>query len=132
MRKDLEQKLVKRFPSWFSANGGVRHTVMPFGFQCGDGWFNILWRLCVELEPLVTELEHETGERFEIVQVKEKLGTLRFYVSHHTDSINQSIAEAQKESSRTCELCGQPWKQRQTGGGVRSVCDKHGHSPEEQ
>jgi len=132
MRKELEQKLVKRFPPWFSVNGGVRHTLMPFGFQCGDGWFNILWRLCVELEPLVAELEQETGERFEVVQVKEELGTLRFYVSHHSDPIDERITEAQKESSRTCEVCGQPGKQRQTDGEVRAVCDKHAHGPEEQ
>ena len=45
MKKGLEQKLVKRFPAWFDVNGDVRRTLMPFGFQCGDGWFNILWRL---------------------------------------------------------------------------------------
>ena len=65
----------------------------------------------------MAELEKETGERFEVVLVKEKLGTLRFYVSHHSDAIDERIAEAQKESSRTCEVCGQPGKQRKTGGG---------------
>ena len=131
MRKELEAKLAKRFPTWFNVSGDVRHTLMPFGFRRGDGWFDILWRLCVDLEPLVTELEKETGERFEVVQVKEKLGTLRFYVSHHSDAIDERIVEAQKESSRTCEVCGQPGKQRETGGGVRAVCDTHAHSPEE-
>ena len=129
MRKELEEKLVERFPSWFSVNGDVRQTVMPFGFQCGDGWYNIVWRLCVDLEPLVTELEKETGEQFEAVQVKAKLGTLRFYVSHHTDAIDQRIEEAQQESSRTCEVCGQSGIQRETGGGVRAVCDEHCDQP---
>lgn len=78
------------------------------------------------------ELERETGERFEVVQVKEKLGTLRFYTSHHTDAIDGRIAEAQEESSRTCEVCGQPGIQRETGGWVRAVCETHAHSPEEQ
>ena len=132
MRKDLEEKLAKRFPTWFNVNADVRHTLMPFGFQCGDGWFNILWRLCVDLEPLVAELEKETGERFEVLQVKEKLGTLRFYVSHHADPIDERIAEAQGESSRTCEVCGQPGIQRETGGWVRALCETHAHSPEEQ
>jgi hypothetical protein len=132
MRKELEQKLVKRFPTWFNVNGDVRHTLMPFGFQCGDGWFEILWRLCLNLEPTVAELEKETGERFEVVRVKQKIGTLRFYVSHHADPIDELIAEAQEESSRTCEVCGQPGRQREIGGGVRTVCDEHAHSTEEQ
>jgi hypothetical protein len=130
MRKELEQKLVKRFPSWFSVNGGVHHTLMPFGFQCGDGWVNILWRLCVDLEPMVTELQAGTGDRFEVVQVKENFGTLRFYVSHHSDAIDERIVEAQKESSRTCEICGQPGKQREADIWVETVCDKHAQRPE--
>ena len=129
MRKELEQKLVKRFPTWFNVNGDARHSLTPFGFQCDDGWYKILWRLCVDMEPLVADIEKESGERFEVVQVKEKLGTLRFYVSHHSDAINERIAEASKESSRTCEVCGQPGKQRKTGGGVRAVCDEHYDEP---
>jgi hypothetical protein len=132
MRKNLEAKPTRRFPTWFNVNGDVRHTLMSFEFQHGDGWFNILWRLCADLEPMVMELEKETGESFEVVQVKGKLGTLRFYVSHHTDAIDDRIAEAQLESSCTCEICGQPGRRHETGGWVRTVCDKHAHSPEEQ
>ena len=54
MKKELERNLVERWPSWFNVNGDPRHTLMPFGFQCGDGWFEILWRLCVDQEPMVT------------------------------------------------------------------------------
>jgi len=132
MRKELEEKLARRWPSWFGLAGNPRLSSMARGFGHGDGWYSILWRLCVDLEPLVTELEKETGERFEVVRVKQKLGTLRFYVSHHTDPIDERVAEAQKESSRTCEVCGQPGKQRETGGGVRAVCEEHAHGPEEQ
>ena len=131
MRKELEQKLVKRLPTWFNVNGDARHSLTPFRFQCGVGWYKILWRLCVDMEPLVAELEQETGESFEVVQVKEKLGTLRFYVSHHSDAINERIADASKESSRTCEVCGQPGKQRKTDGGrVQARCDEHEQRPE--
>ena len=83
------------------------------------------------MEPLVADIEKESGERFEVVQVKEKLGTLRFYVSHHSDAINERIAEARKEASHTCEVCGQAGKQRKTGGGLRAVCEEHAHSTEE-
>jgi hypothetical protein len=30
---------------------------MAQGFECGDGWFEVVWRLCSDLEPLVRELE---------------------------------------------------------------------------
>lgn len=129
MRKELEQKLVARWPNWFGLAGNPRLSPMARGFEHGDGWYSILWRLCVDLEPMVTELEKETGERFEVVQVKEKLGTLRFYVSHHSDAINERITEAQKESSRTCEVCGQPGRTR-SGGWVQTLCDEHAEHEE--
>lgn len=63
---------MERWPQSFNTTSDVRHTLMSFGFQHEDGWFEILWRLCVDLEPLVAEFE-ATGEyQFEILQVKEK------------------------------------------------------------
>jgi hypothetical protein len=84
MRKELEEKLARRWPSWFGRAGNPRSSPMAWGFEHGDGWFNILWRLCVDLEPMAMEIEKETGECFLVLQVKEKLGTLRFYIAHHT------------------------------------------------
>jgi hypothetical protein len=114
MRKELEQKLVERWPSWFNIKGDFRHTSMPLGFRHGDGWFSLLWRLCEDLEPLVAEYEKAAGNRFEVVQVKEKFGGLRFYahgadgVIRTNDAIRQRIQKAAQESFRTCELCGKP------------------------
>ena len=125
MRKELEQKFARRWPKWFGLAGDPMSNPMARGFEHGDGWFNILWRLCVDLEPLAAELERETGEQFEVLQVKAKLGTLRFYVTHHTDAIDRRIAEAQEESSRTCEICGEPGKQHEAGGWLRAACDEH-------
>lgn len=79
MRKELEQRLVERYPTWFNTTGDIRHTLMPRGFTHDDGWFDILWRLCGDLEPLVAQFEKETGLHFEVLQVKEKFGGLRFY-----------------------------------------------------
>ena len=132
MRKELEKKLVERFPTWFDVTGDVRRTLMRSGFQCGDGWFETLWRLCVDLEPLVTELERETVEPFEVVKVKQKFGGFRFYVNRHTDSIDQRIAQAREECSRTCEVCGQPGVQRETGGLFQTACEEHAERQEQQ
>ena len=73
MRKELEQKLVERWPQWFNIGGDVHHTLMSSGFVHDDGWFDILGRLCEDLEPLVAEFEKAGGGQFEILQVKEKV-----------------------------------------------------------
>jgi hypothetical protein len=124
MRKELEQKLVERWPQWFNTKGDVRHTLMSWGFVHDDGWFDILWRLCEDSEPLVAEFE-ATGEcQFEILQVKEKFGGLRIYVNDANDAIRQCIEVAQQESFHTCEVCGQPGIRRE-GNWIKTLCDEH-------
>ena len=124
MRKELEQKLVERWPTWFNTEGDFRYTGMTLGFRHDDGWFHILWRLCEDLEPLVTALEQQTELPFEVLQVKEKFGGLRFYVNHANDAIRLRIETAQLESFRTCEVCGQPGTRRE-GGWIKTLCDQH-------
>jgi len=82
---------------------------------------DIVWRLCEDLEPLVAE----AGQPFEVLQVKQKFGGLRFYVSHRhrTDAILQRIEAAELESLRTCEVCGKPGKVRDDC--IRTLYDEH-------
>jgi hypothetical protein len=124
MRKELEQKLVGRWPTWFNVKGDFRYTGMTLGFQHGDDWFDILWRLCGDLEPLVAELEKQTGRQFEVLQVKEKFGGLRFYVNHANDGIRQRIQTAKGESFDTCEICGKPGELRESRW-IRTLCEEH-------
>jgi len=124
MRKELEEKLTGRWPSWFGVNDDLRETRMGDGFAHGDGWLDIVWRLCEDLEPLVAEAESATGQPFQVLQVKEKFGGLRFYVNHRTDAILQRIEAAQLESVRTCEMCGRPGSLRE-GDWIQVVCDEH-------
>ena len=122
MRSDLEQKLVERWPSWFNVD--QRETRMADGFAHGDGWFNIVWRLCEDLKPFAAEAEKVTGRPFEVLQVKQKLGGLRVYVNHSTNVIRKRIEAAQLESLRTCEVCGKPGSRRE-GDWIPAVCDEH-------
>ena len=125
MRKELEQKLVERWPTWFNIKGDIRHTAMPWGFTHDDGWFGLLWRLCEDLEPLVTEMEQAGGRQFEVLQVKEKFGGLRFYVNCRKEkAIRQRIGAAAEESFRTCEVCGQPGRLRELRW-IKTLCDEH-------
>ena len=91
MREELEQKLVERWPTWFNIKGDFRHTAMPRGFTHDDGWFDIVWRLCEDLEPVVTEMEQAGGRQFEVLQVKEKFAGLRIHVNNANDAIRQRI-----------------------------------------
>jgi hypothetical protein len=124
MSPDLEHRLIDRWPTWFDTDGDVQRTLMPFGFQVRDGWFHLVWALCEGLEPLVAEYEKETSQSFEVLQVKEKFGGLRFYVNGGSTAIWDRIAAAEAESLRTCEQCGKLGRLRPNPY-LRTLCDEH-------
>jgi hypothetical protein len=47
MRKELDEALCKKYPKIFrDRNGNMRDTAMCWGFECRDGWYNILDKAC--------------------------------------------------------------------------------------
>jgi len=56
-------------------------------------------------------------------QVKEKFGTLSFYMSSATDEMWDLISEAERKSGETCEDCGAPGRRR-GGGWIVTLCDE--------
>jgi hypothetical protein len=103
-----ERSLVERWPDWFAAEGAPWDTLMHLGFQHGNAWFGLVYQLCEQLEPLVQELNRSlqpSGERFRVLEVKQKMGALRFCVNHHTEAIDAAIEAARLRSLQICEVC---------------------------
>jgi hypothetical protein len=98
---------------------------MAFGFQCNNGWFRLLWDLSQGLEKLITEqYERRSSQMPYVAQVKEKFGTLRFYMDGNTTpEMEKLIAEAEAKSEITCEDCGGSGRCRSIGGWMTTICD---------
>jgi hypothetical protein len=124
MSPELDRRLIDRWPKWFDTDGDMQRTLMPFGFQVQDGWFHLIWSLCEDLESLVAGYEGETGQSFEVLQVKEKFGGLRFYVNEGSDPIWQRIERAEMDSLKICEVCGRLAQQNDMW--TQTLCDQHG------
>lgn len=58
------------------------------------------------------------------VQIKEKFGTLRFYVDYSDEYSRGVIEMAENMSARTCETCGAEGTRRD-GSWIRTLCDTH-------
>jgi len=54
-------------------------------------------------------------------QVKEKFGGLRYYMTCGSDQIYDLISEAEALSYKTCEECGNPGEERDTGW-IKTLC----------
>lgn len=120
MNKENTEYLFKNFPNLFR-DFNPRSSLMAFGFECGDGWFNIVKELCEDINIYLGT----TGgleESFYVLQVKEKFAMLRFYTTCTDDKIEQLIGEAERKSSITCEYCGAPGEERE-GSWIKTLCD---------
>jgi hypothetical protein len=51
MTPELDDKLCRRFPVLYQdRRSPMSQTCMCWGFECGDGWFEILWQLSLAIE----------------------------------------------------------------------------------
>ena len=120
MKQELQMKFWKRF-SFFDPKGDIKRTLIPFGFECGNGWFDLLWKLCESIDIILKE---EKTKDFEVLQVKEKFAGLRFYVTAATDKIWKLIEKAEGKSYKTCEECGARGTLHSSGHWLKTLCRK--------
>lgn len=90
-------------------------------FECGIGWSNIINDLSLKIEKILED--NPDYQEIYAIQVKEKYGTLRFYLQTETDEITNLISEAEALSSQTCESCGEPAKMRGKRW-IETLCDQ--------
>jgi hypothetical protein len=111
MNPDLESKLLDKYPKLFASK-------QFWGFECGDGWYDILDNLCGSIAS------YGNVDDVMVDQVKEKFGQLRFYVVGGDDKIDGMIWMAEHMSGHTCEICGERGELR-TGSWLVTLCDMH-------
>ena len=141
MKQELDKLLCERYPKMMvNRNKPMQETCMCWGFECGNGWFNIL-------DQLMSNIQHHidwNNKNFEkgytqykqvpqvtLDQVKEKFGTLRFYYTGGDDVIDGMVRMAESMSGVTCEQCGSPGT---TGGQgwITTLCETHRAAREER
>ena len=140
MNEKLQIDLVKAYPNIFKNIGGDKTvTCMHWGIECNDGWYDLIYGLCHSIQRHCqiqnTRYIHATDkyeflvegdpEYVQVVaaQVKEKLGTLRFYVDGGDAATGAMIQMAETMSGRICELCGSPAKTNRESGWLHTTCD---------
>ena len=107
------EKLVKSFPNLYPQMHPLypESEQVPFYFECGDGWFALLWDLSLKIEAEIVAIKSVQDSNDDnvpfAIQVKEKFGMLRFYMSSETEAMSEAILDAERRSGVTCEVCGE-------------------------
>ena len=106
---------------WLDQTKSIGHDVFD------SGWHRLLARL---LDAIDLELRNSDAVLI-VFQIKEKLGSLRFYrrlqnaTSVQETKVADLISEAMDSSARTCFECGAEARMRLAEGWIVPLCDKH-------
>lgn len=136
MSPELEAKLRADHPSIFTADP-IRDPDDPdvpaeptlcaiWGCECGDGWYDLIDVLCLNLEYATKNGAPQVVVR----QVKEKFGALRFYADGQNDEQAAMIQVAASMSTRLCEVCGNRGKLIRNDW-IRTRCPEHDNADNE-
>jgi hypothetical protein len=113
-----EQMILECGPNLFGLN-------KPFYFECGDGWYPLILALVKDLEILINKEPQHERERYVVVQIKEKFGTLRFYTEEATEEMEQLITRAEHASALICEECGNKGTISYVNNWLKTRCASH-------
>jgi hypothetical protein len=136
-------RLIAKHPRLFRGEPPVVPSELP------AGWYDLVHVLCLTIEDILGD---DCAE-FEVKQIKEKLGGLRFcfslsgakdlWVDYHVedgfdtvvkralpapakmDAIRQFVELSCEGSHATCQVCGSFGSQRVIGGRLAALCDEH-------
>ena len=116
MTPELDKALCEDFPGIFcDRHNDMKSTLMCWGFDCGPGWEPIIRTLCEQL----TLIQKISKIRIVALQVKERHGSLRFYVTQHLPEkenaalkcwvsiIDELAYSVTNKSMWICEVCGE-------------------------
>ncbi|MEO8121150.1 MAG: hypothetical protein ABI606_17735 [Rhodoferax sp.] len=74
------QQLFDAFPHLYRGRQlPASESAMSWGFECGDGWFDLIWQLSKSIEDSARHegIDPQSDEWAEATQVKNKFGSLR-------------------------------------------------------
>jgi hypothetical protein len=86
-------------------------------FGINNGWLGILQRLFETLIAL--------GWDKNFINVKEKFGGMSIFLDNLPENGFHFVVEAERETFKVCEVCGEPGEQNRINGWVHTLCEKH-------
>lgn len=129
MNASNAKTLIQDFPRLYRGREkSITERSMPFDFACGDGWFQLIYKLSAHIEAAASanNIDINSEQWPEAKQVKEKFGGLRYYIDAKSETflekVSNLVTEAEAKSFTICERCGRPGKLRYDSW-VKTLCD---------
>lgn len=120
--KEIIESLKRDFPKLFCDPRNETQWYLPVG------WEKIVRNLSADLMEIINSYP-ESAVDISCSTVKEKFGSLRFYISYfgHCEQeisakIEDKIYTAEQLTSKACEVCGEIGTKQAIGSYIRTLC----------
>ena len=100
MKQELDEYLCKVFPKMMvNRNKNMQETCMCWGFECGDGWFQILNQLMGNIQHHIDwrERQRDLDIKFNEIAVQLKAGDSTLFDESMKDMLNRDFVEKRKQ-----------------------------------
>ena len=97
MRKELDEALCKSYPKIFrDRNRNMRNTAMCWGFECDDGWYNILNMACASIQGHINQTRAQRARALRYNRalrraVRGDVRPLQMHFTYHENATEPSI-----------------------------------------
>ena len=100
MKQELDKLLCEQYPKMMAnRNKDMKETCMCWGFECGDGWFQILNQLMGNIQHHIDwkERQREVAIKFRKMAEQLKAGDSTLFEEEFKDMINQEYKLKRKQ-----------------------------------
>jgi hypothetical protein len=112
MNPTLDKQLCEKYPRIFvNRHKSPQETCFCWGFECSDGWYDIIDALCEALTYTYSTGITIDGKGVSVEppqaicdQCKEKFSTLRFYYHLEFDPVFADLAYGENPNEKACEI----------------------------
>jgi len=100
MKRELDEYLCKVYPKMMiNRDKSIQETCMCWGFECGDGWFQILNQLMSNIQHHIDwrERQRDIDIKFNEMAVQLKAGDSTLFDESMKDMLNRDWVEKRKQ-----------------------------------
>ncbi len=106
MNQHKTDKLFNKFPTIYRERLMTTYqSEMPWGFQCGDGWYDIIHNLSLKLEKIAGKCTNKDSSPA-VSEVRSGGDKLIFRIRNSDFKIDSLVFESMQKCAFTCENCG--------------------------
>ena len=121
MKKELIDTLYQRYPEIFTEYTQPDAKEKGYKIWCKDGWFDLINTLCEQLQYWT---DARNAPQYIVLDVKEKMGALRFSGRYKSAEQIGVLKMAYALSTRLCEVCGAPGRLVIDGCTIMTRCEQ--------